>query len=373
MTTDSIRGRATQEGTSRFAARHTENLSEHYRMAGGLSLSDLGIGSYIGRWDDETDQRYTNSVVRAVERGVNVIDTAINYRFQRSERAIGEALAELITSGKIGREEIVVATKGGFLPFENEPPQNPLDWMDANLFEPGIIAPSDIVAECHCIEPTYLRHQIGQSLKNLGLETIDIYYLHNVEIQLSEISESELDDRIRGAFEALEDEVDEGRIARYGVATWDGFRMAPGEPRHHSLSHFLELAHSVAGEKHHFKAVQLPFNFMLREAATRPTQEWRGDLVTFLRLAHELGFMVMTSVPLLQGKLLGRLPPALAPLFADATNDPQRAIAFSAGAPGVSTALVGMSRTAHVDQNTEYLRRRRLDPVSWRKVVDAVA
>jgi aryl-alcohol dehydrogenase-like predicted oxidoreductase len=372
MANDPIPGRATPEGTSRFTSRHTDNLSEHYRTVESLSLSDLGIGTFLGRPDEETDRRFTDAVVRAVERGVNVIDTAINYRFQRSERAVGEAIRRLVEDRKISRDEIVVCTKGGYLPFENEPPKNPMDWLDENLFETGVIVPGDIVADCHCLEPAYLRHQIQASRKNLGLGTIDIYYLHNVETQLAEISKSELDEKLRTAFETLEDEVDEGRIARYGLATWDGFRVAPDEPQHHSLTGMLKLAHSVAGEQHHFKAIQFPFNLLLREAATRQTQEWQGDRVALLRLVHDLGLIVMGSAPLLQGKLLGKLPAPLSVFFPTADNDAQRALLFASGAPGLTSALVGMSQASHVDQNTETLRQRRLDPSTWRKVLDAL-
>src|SRR5438067_9678176 len=93
-----IPGRATPEGTARLRDRHSQVLKEHFRMFAGMALSDLGIGTYLGEADEATDQAYTNAVVRSVERGVNVIDSAINYRFQRSERSIGHALRSLIAA-----------------------------------------------------------------------------------------------------------------------------------------------------------------------------------------------------------------------------------------------------------------------------------
>lgn len=372
MSNKPIPGHATLEGTQRFASRHAENISDHYRTIGELSLSDLGIGTYIGTLDEETDQRYTDAIIRAVERGINVIDTAINYRFQRSERSVAKALAQLIGDKKISRDEVVVCTKGGFIPYDNEPPKKPMDWWDKNLFENHIIAPGDIVADCHCIHPNYLRNQIQTSLENLGLETIDVYYLHNVETELVEISPDELEEKIRLAFEALEEEAEKGRIRRYGLATWDAFRVSPEEPQHQSLSRMIQIAHSVAGEKHHFKVIQFPFNFLFREAATASTQEWRGDRVPLLRMLNELDFMAMSNVPLLQGKLLGKLPSEIAPLFPDAKDDVHRALAFASSAPGISSTLVGMSRLPHVDGNTEYLKQRRLDPNTWAKLASAL-
>src|SRR5580700_9265073 len=104
-------GSATADGTLRYAARFQgRSASGHFReIMGGLVLSSIGIGTYLGDPDDATDKRYTDAVVVSVEGGVNVIDTAINYRFQRSERAIGAALKQLISKG-FSREEFVLCT-----------------------------------------------------------------------------------------------------------------------------------------------------------------------------------------------------------------------------------------------------------------------
>src|SRR5688500_17611151 len=97
---------ATPDGTEhyreRFAAHAAEN---HFRPQQGLTLSSIGIGTYLGNPDEATDENYANAIVRAVESGVNVIDSAANYRFQRSERAIGRALKTLVDRG-FSREEL---------------------------------------------------------------------------------------------------------------------------------------------------------------------------------------------------------------------------------------------------------------------------
>src|SRR6476661_6874049 len=106
---------ATPEGTARYRERFPHG---RFREQHGLVLSSIGIGTYLGNPDEATDDGYTRSVVRAVELGVNVIDTAANYRFQRSERAIGAALKILINEHNIARDEFVICTKGGYLPFD---------------------------------------------------------------------------------------------------------------------------------------------------------------------------------------------------------------------------------------------------------------
>src|SRR5205085_7766757 len=123
-------------------------------------------------------------VVRGVELGANVIDTAANYRFQRRERAVGAALRELNRRG-FAREEIVVCTKGGYLPFDGAPPRDVRSYIEENFVRPGIAGWSDIAGGSHCMTPRYLENQLQQSLRNLNLECVDVYYLHNPESQLS--------------------------------------------------------------------------------------------------------------------------------------------------------------------------------------------
>src|SRR5581483_8408379 len=111
-------GCATPEGTARFRDASGAALGHFRQAAGSLWLSSLGIGTYLGRDDAATDARYAASVRRALQLGLNVVDTAINYRNQRSERAVGAALRE---SGE-GRDGVVVCTKGGYLAFDGGRP-----------------------------------------------------------------------------------------------------------------------------------------------------------------------------------------------------------------------------------------------------------
>src|SRR5438552_9215990 len=105
-------GWATLEGTAGYRERFREVAAEDYfRKQQDLWLSSIGVGTYLGDADDETDARYAAAVTRAVELGANVVDTAANYRFQRSERSIGAALRQLSARG-FARDELVVCTKG---------------------------------------------------------------------------------------------------------------------------------------------------------------------------------------------------------------------------------------------------------------------
>jgi aryl-alcohol dehydrogenase-like predicted oxidoreductase len=318
---------ATPEATRAFAARIEGKAAPgHFRERGGFVLSSLGIGTYLGQPDAATDRGYTEAVVEAVLGGVNVIDSAINYRLQRSERSIGAALPEIAARG-VPREALLLCTKGGYLTPDGEMPANVREYFSREYFSKGILQPGDVAGGCHAMTPRYLEDQLTRSLSNLGVESVDVYYVHNPETQLEEISPDEFRSRLRAAFEFLESAVSAGRIGGYGLATWNGFRQPAGSPKLHSLADVVAVAREVAGEGHHFGYVQLPVNLMMPEAVVLPNQLVNGRELPLLAAAAELGVAVMASAPTLQGRLARGLPPALAANIG-LENDFERAVQF---------------------------------------------
>src|SRR6202789_441562 len=182
-------GSATADGSLRYAARFQgRSAAGHFReIRGGLVLSSIGIGTYLGEPDDSTDRAYTDAVVAAVESVINVVDSAINYRFQRSERAIGAALKDLFAKG-YSRDEIVLCTKAGFLTPDGEMPADPNSYFSREFLERGIFTADDIAAGCHCMAPRYLADQLDRSLRNMGVTSVDVFYLHNPKSKLTEVS-----------------------------------------------------------------------------------------------------------------------------------------------------------------------------------------
>jgi len=323
----------------------------HFRERDGLLMSSIGLGTYLGHWDEHTDRSYHEAIKRAVELGCNVIDSAINYRFQRSERVIGVALKEVFDAGKTLRDEIIVATKGGFFPFEDEPPRDPRAWIVENVIDKDLARPEEIAAGSHCMTPAYLGDQLAHSLENLGGETIDIYYVHNPESQLQAVDRDEFDHRLREAFEFLERAASDGRIGCYGTATWNGYRQQPGSRGYLSLAEVATVAREVGGDTHHFRAIQLPHNLEMPEALTLGNQVVEGEHLSLLMAAARLGITVMCSASMLQAKLCRGLPPFVGEALKGLSTDAQRAIQFVRSTPGVTTALVGMSQRTHVDEN----------------------
>src|SRR5262245_56451064 len=346
-------GRATAEATRRYTERFQGRVAEgNFRaLAHGPLLSTLGLGTYLGPEDGATDVMYQDAALRALELGVNVFDTAVNYRHQRSERAIRTALATAIGGGVVGRDEVVVATKRGFIPFDGSVPRDPRGYFSSTYLETEIIKPGDVAGGAHCMTPRYLRDQIERSRANLGVETLDVYYVHNPETQLSEVDPAEFQRRIGAAFGALEEAVADARIGCYGVATWSGFRNDPGKADYLSLEALVTAARTAGGRDHHFRVIQLPYNLGMPEAFTHANQRVGNDTVSTVEAAERLGVYVMASASVHQGELTRNLPAVVAEYLPGLETDAQRAVQFVRSTPGIGTALVGMKSVAQVREN----------------------
>jgi aryl-alcohol dehydrogenase-like predicted oxidoreductase len=351
MATAMMKGRATAAGTAAYAKRFP-GLPGNYRPMLGVTVSSLGLGTYLGESDAATDAAYAEAIRAALRSGVNLLDTAVNYRDQHSERVIGAVVAEAIAAGEIRRDELVVATKGGYLAFDGAMPSDPRSWFEDNFVKPGIITAGELVQGSHCVAPRYLDLMIETSRKNLGLDTIDIYYLHNPEAQLAALGRAEFRKRIASAFTTLEQAVGDGRIAEYGTATWNGYRAAKTDRSYLSLSEMVDIAREVAGDHHHFRVVQLPYNLAMTEALTGRNQALPdGKTGSLLACADLLGTAVCASASLLQGQLTRGLPAVLSETFAGMESDAQRALQFVRSTPGINVALAGMSSATHVASN----------------------
>src|SRR6185503_21261568 len=161
--------------------------------------------------------------------------------------------------------------------------------VEETFVRPGIARLDDFVGGSHCMTPGYLQNQLDQSLRNMNIDCLDVYYVHNPESQLGVVSEEEFYSRLRAAFQTLEQNIVQGKIKAYGVATWNGFRVPAASKDYHSLARMADVAREVGGESHGFRFIQLPFNLAMPEALTLNNQTLGSHQVSTLEAAVGLG------------------------------------------------------------------------------------
>jgi len=358
--------KATAEGTERYRRRFEKKISgSHFVEIRDLAVSSIGLGTYLGEADADTDRAYEEAIFAALERGCNMIDTAINYRFQRSERNVGIAFQRALKAGAICRDELLISSKGGFISFDGEYPSNPSRYFQDEFVKTGICAQEDLVAGCHCMTPAYLENQLQRSLKNLQVDCIDVYFIHNPETQLSEISRQDFLRRMLAAFRILEKMTAEGKIQMYGTATWNGYREPVNSRSYLSLEDLIGLARDAGGEGHHFRALQVPFNLAMPEAFLVKNQKFGPESVSLLEAAARHRMLVLCSASILQGQLSRNLPDFVTEFFAGLQTDAHRALQFVRSTRGVTSALVGMSQVRHVEENMKLAAQ---PPLPWEKM-----
>jgi aryl-alcohol dehydrogenase-like predicted oxidoreductase len=344
---------ATDDGTYEYKLEHGDDFGRTYfRLFDGLAVSSIGVGTYLGDPTDEVDSRYHDAITTALESGVNVVDTASNYRCQRSERVVGRAIED----ADVDRDAVFVSTKGGFVPFAGERPNDPGEYVKREFVDPGLVEREDLARGSHSIAPDFIDAQLDQSLDNLGVEEIDLYYVHNPETQLHARSREDVYDQLEATFTRLEERAAAGDISKYGVATWNAFRVPEGDDEYLSLSEIISRARSAAKAAEntatHLRAIQLPFNVFMADAFTAKSHEGPEGPQSALWFAHEAGLNVFTSASIAQGDLASELPEDVSERLAGDTTV-QRAINFARSAPGVTASLVGMSRPEHVEENVD--------------------
>lgn len=356
---------ATNEGTQKYFQWVSISPSK-MRNFDELTVSALGAGTYLGAADDGVDKQYEQTLLLAGLAGVNFFDTAINYRCMRSERVLRKVIKELAARG-VQREQIVIATKGGFLPCEGSPEQLE-EYVRIHYLDTGIIESKDIVAASHCMTPDFLENQIATSLKNLGIECIDLYYLHNPETQLSEIPEEEFYRRLTAAFHLFEKKVEEKKIRRYGLATWNGFRLKKGALQ---LAKILQCAREAGGEKHHFKAIQVPFNLVMLEEIKLKNQLFGSTKKTLATAAKEQGIAILASASLMQSQV-GHLCRRVFEELPAGAGKMIQALEFVLSSPQICTAFCGMKKKEHWEENKRVLHEENWPQPVWIKACQSL-
>ncbi|HUK87313.1 MAG TPA: aldo/keto reductase, partial [Terriglobales bacterium] len=246
-------------------------------------------------------------------------------------------------------------------------PADPRAYFQREYVDSGLVAPQEIAGGMHSMAPRYLADQLERSRKNLGLETIDVFYVHNPESQLDHVAPTVFVQRLKDAFAALEEAVAAGKIRWYGAATWNAFRVPPGQRGSMPLAAVVEVAREAGGEQHHFRFVQLPFNLGMPEAYAFANQHLEEEAHSALEVAARSGIAVVASASLRQGALTQGLPEFIAKRLG-MSSDAGNAIQFARSAPGIVTALIGMSRPEHVAANLQVAAHALTPRTEWEKL-----
>ena len=297
----------------------------------GFGAWGIGKGMWIGAEDDES----LRALRRAVERGVNFIDTALAYGPGHSERLVGRLVRER-------KETLYVATK--------VPPKNST-WPAARGVPASEVFPAAYLTRC-----------AEESLNNLGLDRIDLLQLHVWRDEY-------LDDETAGWQDALRRLRESGRVRFVGISVND----------HDPASAMRAVASGI------FDTVQVIYNVFDQSPAAAFFPACRR---------HDVG--VVARVPFDEGGLTGSITPetkfpsgdfrnqyfkgarrrqvweraeALKKLLdAEAKTLAELALRFCLSQDAVSTVIPGMRRMASVDANTAVSDGRRLSPALLAKL-----
>ncbi len=286
-------GAASATATAAYAARQREGLREYRRLGTtGLCVSAIGFGGY--RVDVKLAS-HRQALERALQSGVNLIDTSTNYTDGQSERLVGRVLSKLVEQKNLRREEVVVVSKVGYAQGTTLAVCQSRERAGRPL--PEVVKLSDQL--WHSIHPDFLQEQIGRSLARLGLEQLDFCLLHNPEYFLRAAAQSEEQDleqsqsefyrRLEAAFKHLEGEVERGRIGAYGVSS-NTLAQSPDAPTRTELGRMLEAARAAGGAEHHFALIELPLNLLEADAALN--KDDAGRSVLEVAQASNLGVLV---------------------------------------------------------------------------------
>ncbi len=324
-----------------------------YKEFRGYRLSEIGIGTYLGNSDDKTDHGYYETIKKGLESGINVVDTAINYRNMRSEIVIGKVLSE------VERKSVVVSTKGGYVAVPYNIGKDATTWFKEELVSTGIVSPKDITDTGNILTPKYIDWAFDRSLKNLNTDYIDVYFLHNPEDQLLKFDREQFYKKIWTVFRLLEGKVNEGKLRFYGLATWNGFRVPEEHQQYLNLKEIFDIAREVGGENHHFRFIQLPYNIAMLEAFNLKNQSVEGKKVSTLEAAEILGIYTYISAPLMQKRLIRPVHPEVLQRF-KVEKFSHIPLQFVRSTPGVGTVLIGMSKVEHLIENIEIEEKEKL-------------
>ena len=369
-------GFATPVGTKNYMNAAVNNKGKpaaHFRVFDNLYLSSIGIGTYLGELNEEDDQLMEDAIYNSIKSGgMNVVDTAINYRAMKSEKSIGRALIRLINDGIITRDQVFISSKNGYITNDGDYPEvDVMEYMQRMFISNGLMRAEDISSGYNVLNPNYLKRCIDKSLANMHLTTLDLVYSHNsFESWYEDVSKEEFFRMLSKVFEAYEEYRAMGKIRYYGMATWTCLRVSPDSKEYLSLEEVTRMAEKVGGSQGHgFRFIQLPYNLAYSEALLLRNQSVGTEKnLTILEAAKKLNIGVFTSIPLFQGRLLRTKIPD----YGGLTDPVGKLLQIVRSSPSVIALLVGQKNPNHVEQNLKVCNIPPLDTKEYKEAIEVL-
>ncbi len=297
----------------------------NYRRFGrtGWKVSELGHGMWgMGGWTGSDDEESRNSLQRAVDLGCNFFDTAWAYGSGRSEKLLGWLVRQ--NAGK----KLYTATK--------IPPKN-FRWPSRREF--GLD---------DCFPPDHIEQYVHSSLKNLGLESIDLIQFHTWEDGWLE------DDRW---VKKVDDLRAQGLIHAVGISInrwepWNGVRAVEA-----GLIDAVQVIYNIFDQNPEDRLFPACAAMDVAVIARVPFDE--GTLTGHLTLESKWPEGDWRSTYFVAENLKASVQraEALRPLIPPGMNMPQMALRFILNNPAVSTIIPGMRKLANVEANINAVNR----------------
>lgn len=291
-------------------------------------------------------------MLRAIERGVTVIDSGSPRLGASSDAAMGAAIRAATTSGRVRRVDLKVIGRGGLLPEAPGSFGEQVPFLEERYVRPGLFEWGDLAMGEHCLHPRFLRWSMQQRLQAAGLERYDLYLLDGLELQRAVVSDQGLTRRLQAAFHWLEQECREGRVGAYGVARATSLQL---ETIH-------RLAVEAGGPEHHLRWIELPISVRRLDEVARVNQQVGARRLSTYRAAGALSLSILAVRAIEGGRAEYDLSLEAREALGAGVTDAQIGLQWCRSLPGVRTALVGMSRVNHVEENLEILSRPKADP-----------
>lgn len=268
------------------------------------AMNKVCLGTHLGNFSEEDSKKYIQAITYALKNQITTIDGAINYRGMCSEKDEGIAIRRLLESGALRREELCITSKAGLLFGDVRAGINPQKYLKTILADKGITADMFFEYEglYQTLNPAFFEIALEKTLENLGLETLDVHYVHIPEISRRYLTEDVFYDKMETLFSWYETQVAAKKIMHYGIAL-EFMVEEPQEPSwHFEIEKLKERADKAGNGNSHFQYVLFEYNPLCPYARTFKNQTIGESCLSLADACRMSGLETVGSMPFAMGE-----------------------------------------------------------------------